>query len=96
MNKAELIEGVAAGLREKGRDVSAALVTDVLDGLMEQVRSRLAGGGSVELRGFGRFETADRAARRVRNPQTGEMMQVPAKRVPKFRPGKELEQAVAR
>jgi integration host factor subunit beta len=62
------------------------IVATILDSIVDQ----LAEGGRVELRGFGAFSTRDRDAREGRNPRTGETVAVAAKRVPHFKPGKEL------
>ncbi|WP_221795412.1 integration host factor subunit beta [Aquisediminimonas sediminicola] len=62
------------------------IVATILDSIVDQ----LASGGRVELRGFGAFSTRDREAREGRNPRTGETVAVAAKRVPHFKPGKEL------
>lgn len=58
----------------------------------DQISDRLAEGGRVELRGFGAFSTRARDARDGRNPRTGEAVAVDAKRVPYFKPGKEMRQ----
>lgn len=67
------------------RDVER-LVSTFFDAITEQLRV----GGRVELRGFGAFSTRDRDARVGRNPRTGEAVDVEAKRVPYFKPGKEM------
>jgi integration host factor subunit beta len=56
----------------------------------DEIADRLAQGGRAELRGFGAFSTRARAARKGRNPRTGESVEVPGKRVPYFKPGKEM------
>ena len=56
----------------------------------DEIAGRLAKGGRVELRGFGAFSTREREARKGRNPRTGESVDVPGKRVPFFKPGKEM------
>ena len=56
----------------------------------DQIGAHLAGGGRVELRGFGAFSTRARSARTGRNPRTGDAVEVNAKRVPYFKPGKEM------
>ena len=56
----------------------------------DEIAQRLASGGRVELRGFGAFSTRERDARTGRNPRTGEAVMVPGKRVPYFKPGKEM------
>ena len=65
-------------------------VEQIVDIFFEEVAGRLTEGGRVELRGFGAFSTRQRAARKGRNPRTGESVDVPAKNVPYFRPGKEM------
>ena len=62
----------------------------VVDTFFDEIAQRLADGGRVELRGFGAFSTRDRDGRQGRNPRTGETVDVPAKRVPYFKPGKEM------
>ncbi|MFN7324759.1 MAG: HU family DNA-binding protein, partial [Sphingomonadales bacterium] len=57
-----------------------------------QVSQRLADGGRVEIRGFGAFSTRSRNPRKGRNPRTGTAVDVPAKRVPYFKPGKEIRE----
>ena len=69
-------------------------IEQVVDIFFEEIAQRLAEGGRVELRGFGAFSTRERAARTGRNPRTGESVDVPAKRVPYFRPGKEMRRAL--
>ena len=56
----------------------------------DEITQRLASGGRVELRGFGAFSTRARDARKGRNPRTGDAVDVPGKRVPYFKPGKEM------
>lgn len=89
MNKTELAGTIAekAGLGKK--DANAAV-----DAFMDIVKKEVANGGSVQLIGFGTFEAVERAQRTGKNPSTGEDMVVPAKRVPKFKPGKSFKQAV--
>ena len=69
-------------------------IEQVVDIFFDEIAQRLADGGRVELRGFGAFSTRERAARTGRNPRTGESVDVPAKRVPYFRPGKEMRRAL--
>jgi integration host factor subunit beta len=64
----------------------------VVDVFFEEIVHRLADGGRVELRGFGAFSTRDREPRKGRNPRTGATVEVPGKRVPYFKPGKEMRQ----
>ena len=67
------------------RDVEAIVAT-----FFDEITRRLSSGGRVELRGFGAFSTRSRDARTGRNPRTGETVDVVAKRVPYFKPGKEI------
>jgi len=62
----------------------------IVDVFFDEIAQRLADGGRVELRGFGAFSTRERNARKGRNPRTGESVEVPGKRVPFFKPGKEM------
>jgi integration host factor subunit beta len=65
-------------------------VEKALDIFFDEIADRLAAGGRAELRGFGAFSTRSRDPRAGRNPRTGEMVDVPGKRVPYFKPGKEM------
>jgi len=89
MNKAELIEKVSskAGLTKK--DVDCAI-----DALVDVVTTAIKEGDKVALVGFGTFQTVQRKARKGLNPQTGKTIQIPARKVPKFKPGKVLKEAV--
>ena len=64
----------------------------VVSALFDEITAQLAGGGRVELRGFGAFSTRQRDARTGRNPRTGEQVEVDAKKVPYFKPGKEMRE----
>ncbi|MET0181197.1 MAG: integration host factor subunit beta [Novosphingobium sp.] len=64
----------------------------VVDVFFDEIVHRLADGGRVELRGFGAFSTREREPRKGRNPRTGATVEVPGKRVPYFKPGKEMRQ----
>lgn len=86
MIRSELLQALA----RDNPDLKAEEVEQVVDIFFEEIASRLAGGGRVELRGFGAFSTRERQARTGRNPRTGEAVDVPAKRVPYFKPGKEM------
>ncbi len=89
MNRAELISSVAekAGVSKKDAEKAVSAVFAAIEGA-------LAGGEKVQLVGFGTFEVRERAARTGRNPQTGAEMQIAASRVPAFRAGKSLKDAV--
>lgn len=89
MNKTELINSVV----EKS-GLTKADATKAVNSVFGSVQDALANGDKVQLIGFGTFETRERAERTGRNPQTGEDMVIPAMRVPAFKPGKELKEAV--
>jgi integration host factor subunit beta len=73
-------------------DLRIEEVEQVVDIFFDEIATRLAEGGRVELRGFGTFSTRQRDARTGRNPRTGDSVPVPAKRVPYFKPGKEMRE----
>jgi integration host factor subunit beta len=81
-------------LAKDNPDLRAEDVEQVVDIFFDEISQRLAEGGRVELRGFGAFSTRARDARQGRNPRTGEAVQVEAKRVPYFRPGKEMRRVL--
>lgn len=86
MIRSELLQALAKENPElRLEDVEVAL-----DTFFDAISERLAGGGRVELRGFGAFSTREREARKGRNPRTGTTVDVPGKRVPYFKPGKEM------
>ena len=91
MNKTELIAAVAekAGLSKKAADAAVSAVFDA-------VTAELAKGVKVQLIGFGTFEVRERAAKTGRNPRTGETMTIPASKVPAFKAGAALKNAVAK
>jgi len=73
-------------------DLSQREVENVVTALFDSITDQLATGGRVELRGFGAFSTRQRDARTGRNPRTGAAVEVDAKRVPYFKPGKEMRE----
>ena len=83
-----------AALAKDNPDLRAEEVEQVVDIFFDEISQRLAEGGRVELRGFGAFSTREREARMGRNPRTGEQVEVPSKRVPYFRPGKEMRRVL--
>ncbi len=89
MNKNDLVSAVAtqAGL-------SKADATKAVDGVFGSITGALKGGGEVRVVGFGTFSVANRKATTGRNPRTGETIQIPASRQPKFKAGKGLKDAV--
>ncbi|MDT3735448.1 MAG: HU family DNA-binding protein [Denitratisoma sp.] len=89
MNKSELIDQIA-----KSADISKAAAGRALDATVGAIRTSLKKGGMVTLVGFGTFYVGKRAARSGRNPRTGAMIKIKAARVPKFRAGKALKDAV--
>ncbi|AQS57101.1 MAG: HU family DNA-binding protein [Novibacillus thermophilus] len=89
MNKTELVEKVA----EK-RGLTKKDATQVVDAVLETISEALKNGEKVSLIGFGNFEVRERSARKGRNPQTGEEIQIKASKVPAFKPGKQLKESV--
>jgi len=89
MNKTELIDQIATSA-----EISKAAAGRALDATVEAVKSALKAGDSVSLIGFGTFAVGERAARTGRNPRTGKALNIKAAKVPKFRPGKALKDAV--
>ena len=89
MNKTELIDQIAASA-----EISKAAAGRALDATVDAVKAALKAGDSVSLIGFGTFAVGERAARTGRNPRTGKALKIKAAKVPKFRPGKGLKDAV--
>ena len=85
MNKAELISKLA-----DDAGITKTQANDALDSFVEAVTKTLKGGGKVTLVGFGTFSVSKRAARNGRNPQTGAVIKIKARKVAKFKAGKEL------
>ena len=88
MIRSELLQALAAD----NSDLRPEEIEQVVSIFFDEISKRLAEGGRVELRGFGAFSTRDREARTGRNPRTGDAVDVPAKRVPYFKPGKEMRE----
>jgi DNA-binding protein HU-beta len=89
MNKAELIEAVS-----KVTEMTKADTERNIDAIIDVISKNIKKKDGVKLVGFGTFATSNRKARVGRNPQTGEEIQIPARKVPVFRPGKELKESV--
>ncbi|MDH4061691.1 MAG: HU family DNA-binding protein [Aquincola sp.] len=89
MNKTDMIEHIA-----KQADISKAAATRALEAFVGGVKTTLKKGNSVSLVGFGTFAVSKRAARSGRNPRTGAAIKIKAAKVPKFRPGKALKDAM--
>lgn len=89
MNKADLIEAVAAS-----HEITKTKAGEIIDTIFGSIEKTLASGDEVTLVGFGTFGVAKRAARTGRNPKTGATIKIDAKKVPKFRPGKGLRDAL--
>jgi DNA-binding protein HU-beta len=90
VNKSELIDQIAAEA-----DISKAAAGRALDAAVAAVKLELKKGGSVTLVGFGTFHVGKRAARTGRNPRTGAAIKIKAAKIPKFRPGKALKDALS-
>ena len=91
MNKAELVAAVAEKTALSKKDSEKAV-----NAAFEAITAALVGGDKVQLVGFGAFEVKERNARVGRNPKTKEEIQIPASRVPVFKAGKALKDAVAK
>ncbi|MFP7474181.1 HU family DNA-binding protein [Niallia taxi] len=89
MNKTDLINAVAESSELSKKDSSR-----VVDSVMETITTALKNGDKVEIIGFGAFSVSERAARKGRNPQTGEEIEIAASKVPSFKAGKNLKDAV--
>ncbi len=89
MNKADLIEHIATQA-----DISKAAAARALEAMIGGVKATLKKNGSVSIVGFGTFAVAKRAARSGRNPRTGAAIKIKSAKVPKFRPGKGLKDAL--
>lgn len=92
MTKSSLIEKIA----EKVEGLSKKQTEVVIETIFDSIKETLANGGKVEIRGFGNFRLRSRNARRARNPKTGAAVDVPPKKVPYFKVGKELREMVNR
>lgn len=89
MTKADLIEDVSQAV-EMSRKDSEIIVETIFESIIRSLRN----GDKIEIRGFGSFRTRPRAARIGRNPKTGARVEVPAKKIPFFKPSKELKDLV--
>jgi len=89
MTKADLIDDVSRAV-EVTRKESEAIVEIIFDSIVESLRS----GDKIEIRGFGSFRTRQRESRVGRNPKTGDRVEVPARKIPYFKPSKELKDSL--
>ena len=89
MTKAELIDKMA-----KDADISKTAAQKAMDSFMDGIKKALKKGNKVTLVGFGTFSVAKRAARKGRNPQTGETIKIKASKSPKFKAGKAFKNAI--
>jgi integration host factor subunit beta len=89
MTKAELVEDVA-----RAADLTKKDAERLVEVVFESIIETLNQGEKIELRGFGSFRVRSRGARRGRNPKTGAPVDIPAKRVPYFKPGKDLKELI--
>lgn len=88
MIRSELVQKIA----NENSDLRLEEVETIVDTFFDSIVEQLADGGRVELRGFGAFSTRARESRTGRNPRTGESVDVEAKKVPYFKPGKEMRE----
>ncbi|GAE30331.1 HU family DNA-binding protein [Halalkalibacter hemicellulosilyticus] len=89
MNKTELVQAVAERSQISKKDANTAV-----NAVFEVISETLSSGETVQLIGFGNFEVRERAARKGRNPQTGEEIDIAATKTPAFKAGKQLKEAV--
>lgn len=89
MNKTDLINQVAESAELSKKDATKAV-----EAVFDAIQNSLASGDKVQLIGFGNFEVRERSARKGRNPQTGAEIEIAASKVPAFKPGKALKDAV--
>jgi DNA-binding protein HU-beta len=89
MNKSELIAKVA-----ELSELSKKDATKAVESVFEAISDALKGGDKVQLVGFGNFEVRERSARKGRNPQTGQEIEISASKVPAFKPGKALKDGI--
>jgi DNA-binding protein HU-beta len=89
MNKSELISKVA-----ELSELSKKDATKAVESVFEAISDALKGGDKVQLVGFGNFEVRERSARKGRNPQTGQEIEIAASKVPAFKPGKALKDGI--
>lgn len=89
MNKAELVNAVAEQTELSKKDATKAV-----EAVFETIQEALAKGDKVQLIGFGNFEVRERAARKGRNPQSGKEIEIPASKIPAFKPGKTLKEKI--
>ena len=89
MNKSDIGDRLAGRL-----GLSKAVAKDAVEGVFEAIVEAMANGEEVRLAGFGTFAAKNRAARTGRNPQTGEVLSIPASKTPSFKAGKALKDAV--
>lgn len=89
MNKTELIEHIAISA-----GISKAAAARALESMIGAVKTTLGSDGSVAIAGFGTFSVAQRKARKGRNPRTGDVIEIEAAKIPKFKAGKSLKDAV--
>ena len=91
MTKAELVDEVASVVQLTKKQAET-IVNIVFDSIVDSLRN----GQKIELRGFGSFRLRNRKSRTGRNPKTGEKVEVPSKKIPYFKPGKELKELINR
>ncbi|EXX85040.1 DNA-binding protein [Paenibacillus darwinianus] len=89
MNKTDIVNNISAKSGLTKRDVEA-----VLNGFLGEVTEALQSGDKVQLIGFGTFETRSRSGRVGRNPQTGKTIEIPASKIPAFKAGNKLKDAI--
>jgi len=92
MNKSELISAIYE--QEKGRGIKKKDVEEIINNTFDSISTRLEAGDKIQLAGFGTFKVGERKEREGINPQTGQKMLIPPKKVPTFKPGKSLKDRI--
>ncbi len=90
MTKSDLIEKIS----EKVKNFTKRDVEIIVDKIFDSIKDGLVSGDKIEIRGFGSFKVKEHGARKGRNPKTGEAIDIPAKKTPFFKVGKELKERV--
>lgn len=88
MTKSELIEVLC----EENKSLTKKQVETIVNGVFDSIKDSIKSGNKVEIRGFGSFKIRQKTSKTGRNPKTGERVEVPAKKVPYFKPGKEIKE----
>lgn len=90
MTKSEMVERMAS----ENTNLTKKQVEFIVNGVFEMIKNSLTEGDKVEIRGFGSFKVRQKNSKTGRNPKSGDKVEVPAKKVPYFKPGKEIKETL--